>query len=193
MTQDRGGEIPQGFVLRHLPEVNAQFPMPETWFYKHETTDTNLGFFLTREPIVIDQYRYRRSGSVGLKTSNPEGFFQTGLSLNVTLHFDALRKIEPSRFARRFMTNIPPITIPTSRAVETINGDLVTVRRFVKIAAQTIMGVRSNGISMYMEATGNDATGTVYLAQFETPTELWAENEEIAKIMIEGRVLDQTK
>ncbi len=189
MTAEQRPEIPQGFTWKDCTGINARFPMPETWFFKQEASPTTLGYFLTREPIAGESF-YVGVGGITLKTTKPEGFFKTGLSVNTIPHFDRITRHRPSRFGKLFIGNPRTALIPTSRATEERNGKLMTFRRFFRSNPLKVMGQRLEPTHYYVEFTANDSTGAAYIIMFETPSRMWKEDQQTARTMIEKRILD---
>lgn len=188
MPPDRRGEIPSGYTWKECPSIRAKFLMPETWFFKQESAPGTQGFFLTREVISGDSFTVS-TGNIALRTTNPRGYFITGLSINVLSNLYQIAGIRPSVMAGRYMTSQADLT-PTSQMTQQKEGSLFVFRRYFRSGSRVVMGQRMEPTNFYIEFTGNDLTGTAYHMAFETPSVKWGEDAKIAKIMIERRVLD---
>lgn len=194
MSPEGHVELPKGFAWKECNPVRAKFPMHETWFFKAESAPGTHAFFLTREPIIGESYR-ESFGNVGLITGPPETYFKTGLSVNVLARVDQRMRIKPSRMAEKYIEEYMEtqrLLIPLSQITRQKDGPLHTLRRQFRMSGiPVVLGVQlTEPITFYMEATGNDQTGTFYVIVFETPSAKWEQDAETAKVMIENRILD---
>lgn len=119
-------------------------------------------------------------------TSEPEGYFKTGLSVNVFPRVG--RGIQIADMKHSFMNNRD--LMPTSAIVSTEEGPLRTARRFFRGRRGKVFGIEVPELNLYNEFTHNTQTGTIYVLTFETPSEKWESDEEIARTMLKSRVLD---
>lgn len=190
MTPDRRSEIQTGYILKELSPVGAKFYMPESWFFKPESVPGTHAYFMTRERISGEP-RTLGQGRFQLRTTTPEGFFTTGLSVNV--HDNAGRRLgmKASDMARGFLRKPPPTIIPTSQPTEKTEGDLVVARRLFRTHQLVVSGRSSPPKTLYIELTGNTRTDTLYIIIFETPSDKWTEDREIASTMVDRRILDE--
>lgn len=193
MSLENRSELPTGYIWKECGSIKAKFPMPQDWFFKTQTVPGTRAFFMTREPIIADSLRLFSVGREMLyQTSSPEGYFKTGLSINVFPDFYRRTRRSPSAVARDYMDNPSKEMIPTSQILRQRDGHLITLRRLFRVNAQNVMGKRMESTNYYIEFTANDSTQTLYTIMFETPSENWQGDEEIARTMIENRVLDKT-
>lgn len=89
------------------------------------------------------------------------------------------------------MEKPPKELSPISQIVRQRDGSLIALRRFFRSEAQNVLGRSTEATNYYIEFTANGLTDTAYYIMFETPSEKWKEDAEIAKIMIENRALNK--
>lgn len=182
MGTERREKIPQGYAWKNLPGTQARFLMPETWFFHTQQAGNTRAFFLTRESIV------------------DQGMFTTGLFVNIFRNIR--RKVGRSsiEMARGIMNTLPVIPVSGITVIE--DGPLVICRRFfVQPVSQRMSIPQFRGgfvekivepTTFYVETVGNRETDTAQVIQFETPTRLWKDYRQTARIMIDQGMLDKT-
>lgn len=182
MTSEARAEIPSGYTWKHCLEINAQFPMPETWFFQAVPLDETKAYFLTKQSLPKN------------------GMFTTGLCVN---SFSGIKKrIGKSalEMAEGLMQTYP--LVPLSRVTRLEDGPLIRLRRFFLLPIPMRAQIPQFGreaeekvmppTNFYIETTANRDTDTAYIIQFETPLERWKEDKEIAIMMVENGMLDKT-
>jgi len=194
MSTEREGELPSGYTWRECGPIKAKFPMPQEWFFKELASRNTQNFFMSREQIQIkDEFLISSpGGGIDLKTTNPEGYFKTGLTVNVFFNTYKNLRRTASAMAGYFMEDPPKELIPTSQIIRQRDGNLIIYRRFFRSEIPVLRGIKMVPANYYVEFTANNRTDTAYHVMFETPSEKWGEDEAIARMMIENRVLDQS-
>lgn len=81
-------EIPDGFIQKLLPEINAPFLMPDTWFYAYQHVPGTYAYFLTAESL------------------QNKGIYTTGLTVNAFPQFAQRTGRSPTSFARELLSQI---------------------------------------------------------------------------------------
>lgn len=190
MSPDRRNEIPDGYILKECFPVGAKFYMPQTWFFRSEGELGTYGYFMTRERIT-GQSQTLGEGGIMLRTTTPEGFFTTGLSVNVINGAEQKLGIRATEMAQGFLRRPPQVVIPTGPVIEKREGELIIARRFCKTPVLSTSGRSFPPKILYMELTGNARTDTLYIISFETPSDKWNEDREVALTMVERRILDE--
>lgn len=175
-------ELPQGFTWRELKEINARVPMPEAWFFMHQKSGETSAYFMTKESIQKD------------------GMFKTGFSLNAIRNAGKRMGRPAAEIAEKLMRSLP--LHPVSEVIKIDDEPLYLYRRdFVSLDIQTAPIPQISGevklqvvppTRFSVQAVGNAATDTLYIAQFECPTMDWPQNQEIARTMIENVALDKS-
>ena len=173
---DSRSEIPQGMVWKEVPAIKAKFPMPQTWFFHQDIVSDTTGIAISRENMAATK------------------MFVTGLSLNAVRHFD--RKTipgkplneKPSETGLRILKQQRDME-KIGRVVQTVEGPLISYKQLLQYQKATPAG-SVIPMRFYSEFTGNDETGTFYIAYFETPVGLWHKYGEIGTTMIDRKILD---
>ncbi|OGH14242.1 MAG: hypothetical protein A2687_05965 [Candidatus Levybacteria bacterium RIFCSPHIGHO2_01_FULL_38_26] len=191
MSAERRIELPDEYSWKELDSIKARFPMPQNWFFKEAVAPGTKAFFISREPIQGDSFTASLAG-MRYKTNRPEGFFTTGLSINVFPDFYRRMRRSPAAVAREFMNNSPKELTPESRVSFVRDSAITTLRRFFRSDVPVIMGRKMGPTNYYIEFSANTSTQTLYTMMFETPSDKWENDIEIARMMIENRQLDQS-
>ncbi len=182
-------ELPQGFAWKDMAFCRGTIPMPQDWHFRQDPMGplTRI-FFITREaitgpPLVLTP------GALFVP-EDTRGFFQTGLTIYV--HRDAVQafKAKPSELVNQFAREFD-LHIPESDPTISQEGNLLVVRIFFRSREKSPLGISSPPTKLYIETSGNDSTGTFYMMTFETPSDKWSNDQEIARVMIENRVFAQ--
>ncbi len=185
MGAEARGELPAGFAWQEVPQLRAAFPRPDGWSYRFEQIQDTQACFITRE-----------SFHPGVWMPTPEDVdrgqgFKTGLSVNSFAGIARKLGVSPAVFARSALTT-NRLLVPESGVVTSKDGPLASYKGYFT-SLRGVMGLeRMPSIRYYMEAVGNNRTDRAYVVMFETPAELWEQDKEIAKVIIDNRVLDRS-
>ena len=182
-------ELPQGFAWKDMAFCRGTIPMPQDWHFRQDPMGPlTRVFFITREAIT---------GSPLVLTPGalfvPEdttGFYQTGLAIHVQRDAVQIFKVKPSELVRKFAREFD-LHILESDPVFSQKGNLLTVRSFFRSRDKSPLRINLPPTKLYMEISGNDSTGTFYTMTFETPSDKWSNDQEIARVMVENRVFAQ--
>ncbi len=170
-------EMPHGFIKKSLPQVGALLPLPWNWFYQARQVDGNFLFLLTADSI------------------NTQGFFQTGVSLNVFPQANQQFGASAVEIAEGMIDSKPlKLLEALSEAERQQDENFVAVRRHFGFPGYSVLPVpslngefRSHAIPpthVYIETRANPETDTLYVLRFEAPEKHWPDYKPTADIMI---------
>lgn len=167
MVNERHPEFLSGYFTKKIYPIQAEIPTPQGWFYSRATAHGTVSFALSRERPL----------------------FQTGLTVNVFPNAGKRLGVNPLELALKQVESNSILT-PTSELATVKEGPFTIYQKFLHFKGGVILGVRRSPIDYYVESIGNDKTGTVYFVIFESPTEKWGEDKQIAETMIKGKKLN---
>lgn len=188
MTNGERIALPVGYSWQEAPEINAAFPKPDGWFYRHEALKGTKACFITREHI----------GTAHALDGDPEELaaealksgYRTGLSVNVYDHFGARSRQSVTSAARGIISDSREPLVLLSPVERFKQGGVVSFRGEF-YSRQTKLGVTSiHPIHYVIEAVADAKNDRLYILNFETPEDLWTEDKAIAKVMLDRKVLD---
>lgn len=183
MATEAKDRIPEGYSLREVPQMRATLLMPHGWFYKFDQVRETQACFLTREPILADQF-FTKPEDV----ASGRGF-KTGLSLNTFPRVSQKIKTKASVFARLALTTNPLLV--REGPIETKKqGPLRIYRAPFRSGSRLLADKGMPPIRGLIEGIGNDATDRVYIIMFETPAELWSKDQIVAQTMMDRKEID---
>ncbi|MBI2326701.1 hypothetical protein HYU92_00105 [Candidatus Curtissbacteria bacterium] len=192
MPPDSKSEVPQGYMWRECTDIGARFLMPESWFFKEEFAPGTFAYFITREVIPnAPSQEIRFSGGITFRTTGSESFYSTGLVIHALPNFSQRRGIKPSKISKDSIEQPTEPLISVGRYKFRQDGPLAIYRGFFRDDGMVFLGKEHGPKHYYIEMVGNDRTGTLYTMIFETPSERWQDDEEIARRMIDNRVLNK--
>lgn len=181
MSLEQKPALPDNFTWQDLQETKASIPIPTPWFYLRRREADTLAFFLTKEAVVN------------------EGIYVTGLSVNIIRQIRYRTGRPAVDLARGLMETLP--VIPLSKILDQKDNPLVIYRRYfaqptpIKIAIPRFGGGFIEKVmeptTFYVQTVANQQTDTAWIVQFETPSRLWEQDKQTARIMIENAVLDR--
>jgi len=179
-------ELPDGFKWKEIPYCKAAIPMPVDWhFFTEPTGWESRSFFISREKISGNPVAL--VGDTLLVPVGKAGFFQTGFTMHVFKNAPSVFEMKPSEFVRQYLEHDIAKTV-TSEPVYTEDGAFLTGR------GRFISDIGGPGSKFYadVEVSGNDTTGALYMLIFESPEQIWQEDKDIARVMLEQKVLSQS-
>lgn len=177
-------ELPSGYSWQEVPQIQAVFPLPKDWHYKYQQIQGTQAFFITKERILAD------SPLTSLQDARAGNGFRTGLSVNVFSDILSRTGNTPDALALAALTTNPLLHLEGNLDAYK-EGSLAVHRGYFKSGSRLLAYRGMPPIRYYIEGTGNNNTNRAYLMMFETPEELWEQYKDIAKIIIENRILNQ--
>lgn len=152
---------PEGFQWMYLPESAIAVLAPDQWHFLSEQSESSRGYFISLENI------------------STEGSFKTGLTVNV--------QRDKSRNALQVAGGLPATILELAGIVTPVevsnrtDGD----KTFYEFEYQT---AGSQAVIVHNLIAANQATNTLYVITFESPSEQWEEAWKTGQVMIEHLV-----
>lgn len=139
--------IPKNFTLKEIPEVKAEFLMPDGWFYKQEVKGGTFAFFITKEDIAKD------------------GEFYTGLSVNIT---PPLKENNSLDYAKAYAAGL----MDQAKMLDIFRLQFGSFEGF-GLQLQIFYKKKNYNIRSYHIVLANKKNNSVYIITFESPEKEW--------------------
>ena len=161
---------PAGFTWVSANEIKGAFLKPEKWYFKRVKRGNTQAYFITAENI------------------DKEGYFTTGLTVNVVHDVSSSKKMDVSDYAASYI-------MKASRHGEIIKD--MWERSMGPFQSYGVVtrnkDARLGDYNTHHLVISNKRTGTIYILVFEAPAESWDEaiktgNIILGKLMIDGNV-----
>jgi hypothetical protein len=166
-------ELPPGYSWQRLEEVMAAFPKPDRWFFRYDRVRGGHYYYISREPCEGDDQ------------------FETGLSINVLPSLSERLGVSPEDIIIEMLIDKTMEAIDQPYIIN--DPPFITMRAFMKSSGvpNRATGNVAPDLRYYRDVTVNTQTRTGYLMTFETPPDLWDQDQEIARVMVDRRILHE--
>jgi hypothetical protein len=165
-TADTLPPAPKGFAWREVDDLRSAFLVPSGWYFKRGAPGSAAALFITRENI------------------DEQGYFDTGLSLNVFERADAGDAVER---ARQYIASRKAAAEKSSGVMEVRAGKHVSLR----CATTNVDPNDKRRFRMVSLAVANTETQRLYVLWFESLEEQWEEQWKIGEVILDGLQLDR--
>ncbi|HSX19251.1 MAG TPA: hypothetical protein VLE91_03905 [Candidatus Saccharimonadales bacterium] len=186
MTAERNEVLPQGYYWQPLSPSGFSIPRPEGWYFRQRRVRAlQESYFISREETSGIGVVQIGSGPM-IAPKGKEGFFQTGVS---AYFFQRVREqfgTKPSNVAQRRIVNLTGGFISDGPVERDEKGEYIIYRRYMKKETTEIVNLKSRPLNMYSELVACDKNDILLLVAFETPSELWAQDKQIADVMVKN-------
>lgn len=160
IPQDKLPEAPLGYAWKSLDAIKGKVLVPDNWFFNAEHKGDTYAYFITKEDY----------------TKDPNGMFETGLSINVFTNMGNNNAVDYANSFVEQITKDNEVVFMKDHEFSNFKGKMIRIKK----GAQYIHYV----------VVGNTKTNKLYLTYFESSKTAWADNKKFGETIMENLAFD---